>query len=79
VNNQITGVVGKPTMVAKVWVQTGGDESVDALRRLMLAVGEQLIAELVREDKLSERGFKHPDDATILKEWKESRSMVEGN
>ena len=56
---------------------TGGDELVDALRRIMLAVGEQLIAELARDDKLSGRGFKHSDDATILKEWKEPRSMVE--
>jgi CRISPR/Cas system-associated endonuclease Cas1 len=56
---------------------TGGDKSVDSLRRRLLAVGEQLIAELAREDKLSERGFKRPDDATILKEWKESRRIVE--
>jgi hypothetical protein len=56
---------------------TGGDESIDALRRKMLAVGEQLIAELTREDRLSKRGFKRPDDATVLREWKESRRMVE--
>lgn len=51
-------------------------EPVDPLPR-MLAVGEQLITELAREKQLSKRGLKHANDATVLKERKESRRMVE--
>ena len=42
-----------------------------------MAVGEKLLTELAHEEKLSQRGSKHADDATILAEWKDSRIMVE--
>ena len=60
---------------------TGGDESVDALRLRMLAVGQQLIAELAREKELARRRSrsKYPDDeaSIIFKEWKVSRGTVD--
>ena len=49
------------------------DESLDALRLRMLAVGDQLAAELARENRLSRRAFKHPDDAAVVKQWHDSR------
>jgi len=55
----------------------GCDESVDDLCLTMLAVGDQLAAALAREHRLSRRGYKHPDDLTVLNEWKDSRRMVD--
>ncbi len=49
-------------------------KSADALRRRMLAVGDQLIAELARESRLTKRSKR---DASVPEELKASRKKVE--
>jgi hypothetical protein len=52
-------------------------ESVDGLRREMLEIGEQLLAELARESKLAMRRPKRSEAAAVLEEWRASRASVD--
>jgi hypothetical protein len=49
----------------------------NGLRQRMMDVGEELLIELAHEEKLSQCGSRHADDAAILAEWKDSRIMIE--
>ena len=55
---------------------TSSDESIDVLRQKMLTVGEWLLAELAREDGLSERGFEQPNGVALFKEWQKSLRLL---
>jgi hypothetical protein len=51
---------------------SSNNEHVGELHRTMLAVAYQLISELDRGDRISRRALKHPDDPTVLSEWRDS-------